>query len=313
MIDELIEEEKKKASLRIQKKKQLESKIDLLSNKLIELEQKLGKNYPVPVVQQKFNFFQKIFSRKKYKDYTIKKQQDDADYQIAKKEEETWNIIQIDLMQLKKELLNLNNQIKKFDDENTIRIIEDREKAIIFLLEKYPNLQNDLNFMKEATKFNPKFIIYDKTDDPSLYIYVIDKAEEYNDRYIGANKEYRHQQQIYFEEEAEKLKKEISNPSQVSDGKYKIPPKYIYEAIREDYKSKNGIYLEEAFKYLQYDGQFPKEYGEELEKLWEDPDNIFGIHSVQRGYSTRMRMNGEDYDESPRLNVESIFKQRTKI
>ena len=321
MIDELIEEERNKALLRIQqkeqliqKKEQLEAEINLLEKKLLELQPGFGSfniKYPIHVAPKKFNFFQKVFSRKKYKNYLAEIYKYDSEYKIAEEKEQSrikeLNKIQDTVMQLKKELFNINTQIKnleKSNDENVIQVLEDKEQAIIFLLQKYPNLQYDLNFMKEAVEYNLKFISYDRTDDPSLYIYVIDETKKSDDRYVGYDENYRQQRQAEFEEKAERLKNEILNPSQVPDDKYKIPHKYIYEAIREEYTS----HLSSAFKYLEYDGKFPKIYGEELERLWEDSNNIFAIHATSRNYDTTV----QGHDDTPRASVESIFRNGLK-
>ena len=129
MIDELIEEERNKALLRIQqkeqliqKKEQLEAEINLLEKKLLELQPGFGSfniKYPIHVAPKKFNFFQKVFSRKKYKNYLAEIDKYDSEYKIAEEKEQSrikeLNKIQDTVMQLKKELFNINTQIKNLE------------------------------------------------------------------------------------------------------------------------------------------------------------------------------------------------------
>lgn len=305
MIDKLIEEEKKNASLRIQqknqliqKKEQLDSKIALLEKRLMELQSR----YLAPIPPPKFNFFQRIFFKKKY----IKKQQFYTDYKIVKEEELT---IQTDLPQLKKELLNLNTQInrlQKCDDENVIRVLEDREKAIIFLLEKYPDLRNDLNFMKEIVLVNYNNIQYDKTDNPELYLMIIQQLidkykakalenDQYMIRIIISNLEK------YFE---------IIKPKERINGKYRIPLKYLHESIRKkitdhdnpisdnnDYDFSGPIddnvydFSIPIGSYYSMNDKFPQEYGEKMQELWEDNTIRLGVHGLKGCYSPEERRN----------------------
>lgn len=58
-------------------------------------------------------------------------------------------------------------------------------------------------------EYNLKFISYDKTNNASLYIYVIDEAKKSDDRYVGYDENYRQQRQAEFEERAERLKNSI--------------------------------------------------------------------------------------------------------
>ena len=308
MIDELIEEEKNIVILRIEKKQQLmeqknqlDSKIAILEERLKKLQQEIGKNYPVPVTHQKFNFFQKIFYRKRYKEYNIKMQQYDADYTIAKEEEELRkneiSTIKTDLVQSKRELLDLNvqiNSLEKLNDNNIIKILEDKEKAIIFLLEKYPNLRNDLNFMKEIVLVNHNNLQYDETDNPELYLNVIQqlidkyRVKALEDNQDGNNSRIVSVLEKYFE---------IIKPKEKINGKYRIPLKYLHESIRKNlaqedsHSSDDNIYsfFNPIFAYCEMNDKFSQEYGEKMQELWEDNTIRLGAHGLKGAYTQEER------------------------
>ena len=284
MIDELIEKERKEVLLRIQQKKQLEDKIDSLEKEIQELERKII-TYPAPIPMQTFNFFQRYIWKRKYNEYLakIKKQQEDntaaveetklRDKEISEKKEE--------LRQAKSEALTLSNQN---DDEIELKVLDDREQAIRLIISRHPELRNNISFMKEIVSENLVFLQYDKTENAELYWMAINQAiDNYKANHGPMPEEYYRRRMKEIEKNLELIKKD-----EKVEGKYHIPVKYLFEAIRKnltEYKEGNEVFLyftNPISFYCERNNRFPKEYGEKLQKLWEDKTVRIGVHGLKK-------------------------------
>lgn len=322
MIDELILKEKESSinklkayESNVHELKKLEEMKNNLASKLKELSNGFGNN-SIGVIpffrEEKFNAFQKRFSRK-YKDYLKRKEQyeqrkEQRQQELEEKNKEIENLKkQIKDIELK--IDELSNEIEgvNIDDINEkITRLQDKETAIEVLVQEDESLCHNIEFMKEAITIDSEFIRYDRTDNPELYIKVLEIArEEYTYTNTDSEKQKEEMKQKHSEV-IDAIIEEIKNPKTVDDGKYKIPIKYIFEGIRED--------LETAIdKFSRFDGTFPKEFGEELQRMYEDEENIFAVHSISRNYdATTEGLNDMELFEAKKTaedTVESIFQK----
>jgi hypothetical protein len=80
---------------------------------------------------------------------------------------------------------------------------------------------------------------------------------------------------------------EITNPKEVSEGKYKIPHKYLIDALSRQVKyeqedpSNTDSYIGKVSQYFDLDGKFPQEYGRKIEELYNDSNNYVYMHQTK--------------------------------
>ena len=140
------------------------------------------------------------------------------------------------------------------------------------------------------------YIKYDTSNNPDLYkkslknlMSEIDKFELYRNGQYEEAKQW----------EISRIKpilEEIENPKKVEDGMYKIPQKYLFEAIRmgaDLYQKENDSKLDHFISaspfvgkysndniqsYLYMDGKLTIEQGKKMEELYEDKNNYILQH-----------------------------------
>ncbi len=150
-----------------------------------------------------------------------------------------------------------------------------------------PNLVSDVEFMKDCVEFDMSLITLDKTNDDAVYEEYLKQHKEYalNEAKLLSEGYTRAEIDRVYENYAQ-LFNEVTKPAYVSDGKFKIPHKYIFERIRgvaalDPKKSGISDVCEFAYaEYKKYDGKMEKSQGEQLMSLYEDSDNYLYMHSV---------------------------------
>lgn len=272
MLNELISKEENK----IIRYQELKEKLRTLNENEQTLEEKMYEyQLPVPFKDRRFNFFQKLFSRK-YKEYIenyekMKKQYDEKKKELKRK-----------IKQLDSEICCCKYEISQIDIEEVYKNVstfKDKKRAVQHFLEAQPELSTNIEFMKEAIEIDISFIAFDRTNNKELYLYVLEKNKEqaevlYNND--DGHQKLRHKEEIY------RIQQEILNPSEVPKGRYKIPTKYIFEAIRTDIESDKFLYLTRS--YLKLDGRYTEEFGKQIQEMWEDDKNIFTVHGISRNF-----------------------------
>lgn len=266
-----------KEPLEALKEMQIKEQEEILS--LLREKQKISERAVIPY--KKFNFFEKhILKRKQYKEY-IKDRQNVIE--ANKSEEKKKRLQEIDRILLSKGTVSLSSvetKISEIKEANSLEElgIQDTNQAIELLTAngiefKFKNCQQafewaseifskDKEFMKKAIKENVDFIKYDKTNDEELYKEVIElKIKEFQGKEISDDS----LKKLYA------LKEELESPKQVKEGKYKVPHKFMFEEIRND----------AGYFYSEVDGVYDKEFGEELEKLYENPELLVGVHGLR--------------------------------
>lgn len=180
----------------------------------------------------------------------------------------------------RKKLLNRLNQFEKGEiriDETEIeelrrkiRDLADEKKSIELILQSNPELASNKEFMQEAVQVDYRLLKHDRTNNLNLYIDVLNSIKcsstiknDFGRRY-GKYK-------IGFEEFIIKIQEEMQNPKQVDDDKYKIPTKYLFEAIRNGFSVEGQMYLfNNINSYFMLDGTIPKETGAKIQNLYEN-------------------------------------------
>lgn len=322
MIDELILKENEKSINKLYEYKsnvQELEKLELLKKTLVSKLEENSIRYvntmcmTIPFFkEEKFNAFQKRFSGK-YREYLKRKEQyeqrkeqkqkelEEKKKEIDNLEEEINNIeLKIDKLSSEIEKINIDEINKK------ITSLQDKKTAIEVLAQEDENLSQNIEFMKEAIAIDRDFIKYDRTDNPELYIKVLEIVKEEYTYRNSNNENQKKEMKQKHSKMIDEIIAEIKNPKDVDDSKYKIPIKYIFEEIRED--------LEMAIhKFIILDGTFPKQFGEELQRMYEDEENIFAVHSISRNYNacTNGSNNMELFETKKRAEsiVESIFQK----
>lgn len=159
----------------------------------------------------------------------------------------------------------LDQIMRKYTQTNQGNISNiDKEYIIQSIYASNPELFKDPRFMMELIKDNPKYIIYDLSDDDNLYLIYIDIINEHlmsknMPEYIAS----------FFTDKLNKLLNEINSPQKPANGYYKIPHKYLFEGIRKSIILEKDIY-DVIDSYFEYDCKRTEEFGKTIEKLYLD-------------------------------------------
>lgn len=142
-------------------------------------------------------------------------------------------------------------------------------------------LCNNIDFMKELIEENPLYIIYDRTNNPELYISFLNKLQK-------------------EKENAREIVDFLNNYENMNETDNKIM-QYVFEHIRivarHNIDNEDSIYIPgisigyrlniEAIRKL-----YNTEYGRELEQLYLNPDITVGIHATVNGDEEKIFTDG---------------------
>ena len=287
MIDELIDEERKKVLERLNEYEQAKTELNQINRQIekVKLEiNELNQQSLVPIISQKFNVFQKIFS-KKYREYVKQKEEFERKSEEIQQSISSKSKLITDLKRKKNQQNQITSNIDRDEIKSEIDMLADREKAIARVFELHSELSENKELIGELIEISPQYIKYDKTNNPTLYIKILEKMkDEIKDS--DSNMEY-------FIEDIDKLLDTIrGHNNQVDEGKYQIPLKYLFEDIRSEIieQEESSIYnnpwynnaTNSVWRYNQLNGQFQNSFGKEFEKLYENPDYILTVHGTGR-------------------------------
>lgn len=150
----------------------------------------------------------------------------------------------------------------------------DEVQILLNQIEENPDLVRDIDFMEKALDVDTKFICLDQTGSEELYKkYVNLKMQKLPQNSVTLSLEQRIQLSSL-----ENVLNELNNPKEVKQGKFKIPHKYLFELIRDIEVQPDSSKFINFDIYFLLDGNFPKEYGEGLQELYDDPDYVLGMH-----------------------------------
>lgn len=308
MVRELIAKEEEKILHKLSEYEKAKSEHGKLKGRELYLEEQIKHlqmniQKPIPVQPQKFNLFQRMFS-KKYKEHLRMQEEYKVKSEEAKREKDKIREMEKELEKVKIDIAKLEYFLKGIDIEELrqkLLDLKDEKRTVKLLLESDSELAENVEFMKEAIEIDETCIIFDKTNNPEIYIEVLEKNKNRN----SMNPELNEMGKKVHIDEITRIQEEIAKPTEVQEGRYKIPVEYIFEAIREDIKSGEMLLLGTK-KFLEYDGAFPKEFGEKMQEMWEDSENIFAVHGVSRNYNASDST--PNLDESIERSISSIFE-----
>ena len=150
----------------------------------------------------------------------------------------------------------------------------DEVQILLNQIEENPDLAREVDFMEKALDVDTKFICLDQTGSEELYKkYVNLKMQKLPQNSVTLSLEQRIQLSSL-----EKVLNELNNPKEAKQGKFKIPHKYLFELIRDIEVQPDSSKFINFDIYFLLDGNFPKEYGEGLQELYDDPDYVLGMH-----------------------------------
>lgn len=223
------------------------------------------------------------------------------------------------LKELNEKMTNLRSEKRKLDlDEQTLNPerakgqlekMENTDVAIHMLVNEKPELTKNLEFIKDLLHRDLRYIEYDKSNTPEVYIEYLEKIMQK----LEEEKSKPNANEFVIDipiNTAKNLLEELEHPKKVEEGKYKIPKRFLFEGLRKSSKmdlellEKGEIIdiLSVGRDYLREDGCYKLEYGKKLEELYEDKDRFLVTHYINASYHFR----GKDETIAIRDN---IFKE----
>lgn len=283
MLKEIIEESKGELAKKIERHEALGIRIEKMEQEREKAESEIRELKKEVRALRKYNgynairmFFVKHFS----KNYKIDMKN------MAKNE--------VLIAELTNKVQELNKEEKRSELEKQaidskgakeeLEKMQDEKYAIKKIINKNSELTSNKEFMKELIQKDLRYLKYDTSDKPSLYReYIVEVMKKVESIEIEDGMEF---QKDYAMSIGKKIIEEIDKPKEVEEGKYKIPQKYLFEALRNpnikgEYEKdveKNILYAGEG--YLNSDGEYSIEYGKEMENLYNDKDNYLLMHKI---------------------------------
>lgn len=301
-LKKLKEEITTKYSKKIQKESATEEQKTEYENAKKELEEK-----EKGLVEPNKSFLFRLFRRKLYKKQVEDYNKGLADIESAKKRassaglviEQKETAVQQLQEKMQEELAIFEGMDLEISRNAAVKqpalLDNDQYKASCKKIREYidemiridPNLVNDVEFMSACVEFDMNLITLDKTNDSAVYQTFLEQYKEFSlDERKLLNEGYSRDDIERVNETYTQLMQELTNPAYVSDGKFKIPHRFIFERIRTACApdaDKNGIgeLCDFAYTgYKKYDGKLSQAEGERLISLYEDENSYLYAHSV---------------------------------
>ena len=320
MIEEHAKEEQIRINELISRVRELETQLnqlitkrDSISQNIVDIQAKIVRLAAENVSLTKFfkakefNFFEKyLFKRKEYKQFKqdekrINETKEKNRIEKQECEDKNQKLLE-EKRNLEAQIAIIQSRIKSYDvtqllKETELLKSEDNRKIIEYLINKNPNLANNVEFMQEAILLDPNCIQFDKTNNEELYkLYISKKIEQ-----IQGDHTLTDEEKSILIKPYKLCSDELESPKIVEKGKYKIPHLYLLEELRKNEKSiTNGsrrdflailsgkpIY---GFNpnYFRLDGFFDHDYGTQMQKWYEDENNLLAIHGSNTGKEDSM-------------------------
>lgn len=286
MIEELIASirEKQKDSLNSYDARSVE--IGELSQRKAELESHLGElcdernGLALSKKNRVLNYFYQRFS-KKYQQASERNQAIDAEIQPS-------NTTLADISGRLKTLEAENAALDRNGISDEIERMQNDSYCIARLVDSNPKLVNDVQFMGELIERDVSYIQYDNTNSPEIYQRIINKAIDVLNDKARNDSEYQDSATFKIYKKSEPALLRVMDQIPVAEDKYNIPQKYLFELIRthflvpekSDFESAKSLLYKISSNYLDKQGKYSKEYGEIIERLYENKDTVMLIHNM---------------------------------
>ena len=171
------------------------------------------------------------------------------------------------------------------DNEAYVTSCKKIREYIDEMIKLKPELVQDVEFMTACVEFDMDLITLDKTNDNAVYQIFLEQYKEFSlDERKLLNEGYSRGDIERINETYTQLMQELTNPVSVSDGKFKIPHRFIFERIRtacapDADKKKIGELCNFAYTgYKKYDGKLSQAEGETFVSLLEDDDKYLYLY-----------------------------------
>ena len=166
--------------------------------------------------------------------------------------------------------------------------------------------------MASCVEYDMNLITLDQSNSPEVYkVFLEQYAENYlNDARLNSMG-YTPAEKKKLKENCVNLLAEITNPKEVSSGKFKIPHKYIFERLRAAMSPDSKSYGIEDIcdfaysDYAKFDGELTQRDGEKLVALYEDKDEYLYLHSIN--------YKGDKTEEEQREILDAIKREGLMI
>ena len=254
--------------------------VDSLQKKLADLKQELINNrdsYKNDDRMKEKNFFQKILISisGKNRDYEATKQRIISEYE--------------------EKINSLEEEIKKI--ENDIDKTQDIDVVMYALYKERTDLFKNPTFMTSLIEVDPKYIIYDMTNEDKVYKAFAEKVlSVYSDKMSDNHKG-----------EYNMFISEMDNPRIPEEGKYKIPHMFLFDEIKSyiigylnDHK--NPFPQLQFSDYFIRDCKYPLSYGKKIEELYLDNSSYLyyaGISNPNNAFLEGYQVNyGKDLSKN---------------
>lgn len=212
-----------------------------------------------------------------------------------------------------------------FDFEITEKELEEERKkmkknhkyAARILLENDSEIGFDSEFMSEVIDIDFHFISKDKTDNPALYKKYLNILRN---KAVNEKNDEKEETILLIDS----LLEEIDNPKVPGEGKYKIPHRYLFEAIRKsaEYCEKMGKFDVKSLlgkkdfginsvyslkSYIDNDCKLPEKYGKKLEILYENKDfYIFQYKYIDKSLKNKIFKEGIKESDKEKKSLSAI-------
>lgn len=308
MLNELLEEKKRKLQEKIGKR-------DEFLNRMLGLQDEISKlNERIKEQEQKVNQIQARLDEKKNsplkyyiksifkKDY--RKTAKALKGNLLEDENGTYHSLIEEKTRKEEEFERYKATISSIEEsENELKLMENSEYGIKKMIKEDSTLLESPEFMIELIRIRPDLICIDKTDSEKVYTEFLNELLKVVDLEIERLKESEEANNSspvlnWYEGFRNNMLsgiQELTEPGEAPKNKYKIPHKFLYEAIRKDVlqRKANGKRLaEQPFTlkglsesvsltlstYFKLDGTIPLSTGKKIEELYTDENSDLYMH-----------------------------------
>lgn len=165
-----------------------------------------------------------------------------------------------------------------------IKKIEKLNDICELLKTEIPDVFEDKKFILELVNIDANLIKYDETNDPEIYKIALKLKRDFFEENITEEDRWTFSNKKFLLKNIDEIIKELENPKEAPEGRYKIPKNILFQIIKENIVDPD--WLESVLsEYFEIDCNYPKEYCERIEKLYYDDKNVLIRHEIDNSYA----------------------------